>query len=113
MASVGNFSRYVRPNTRKRAVEIRFILLVMLVLLSTALGLSQGDVKRFEPLWVSGYGGGRVDYSPDGSRIAVGGANVVFILDAETYAIEQRLFNYPSGWSVNGVRMAGTWLPVL
>ncbi|MBI3656099.1 MAG: WD40 repeat domain-containing protein, partial [Acidobacteria bacterium] len=73
-------------------------------------GKPNSDVERFEPLWVSFYGG-RVDYSPDERRIAVSGISVVYILSAQSYQTEKQLFGHTAGvlsvrWSPDGRYLA-------
>ncbi len=102
MTSERNLNKFPGQNRKTRAAWRRSVLLALFILSASSLLISQGSVENFEPLWSFGFGSVvSVDYSPDGSRIAVSGSSTVFILNATTYAIERQLFGHAGLiWSV-------------
>ncbi len=102
MRLIESFGKVPDQKIRGWAVGTRLSLLIIFVLLATAPSISQDRVENFELLWSFGFGPvASVDYSPDGSRIAVSGSSTVFILDCTSYAIERQLFGHTGLiWSV-------------
>lgn len=113
MIRAGNPNEFSRRNVRKGAVRVKSILSIVLALSATTLGISQ-DVERFEQLWSFGLGPVvSVDYSPDGSKIAIGGSSTVFIVNATSYEIEKQLFGHTDliwsvRWSPDGRYLASS-----